>query len=340
MYLNEKQKGSLWLGILLFVSVGLYPPWKELGSSTPEQFAPIWQAPQIQNRTVELDYGRLSIMWTMVAVITFGLLVSNQAKPDGTGSQRTDGARTAGAETEGEGTNGARTAGAGTEGARTNGARTDGARDSGGERQSVGAVQARARAAGAIESAGEEDEGAAEKDRLTLHFPDRSVGDLLIESEDDPDFLDWFAEAAGRVNVPEGRRLQLEMNKEHLCDLSFVASMGSKEARAAIYSIDMSGCRIDEESLKQLRLISELEELDLSETDISDKGVAQLKQLKTLRKLWLDGTKISADAAAELEELKSLTKLSLAETPLTGAHIKIIEEKLPQCEVIEDTGKS
>lgn len=234
---------------------------------------------------MELDYGRLAVMWIMAAVVTFGLIVSHQTRTEEKKEPR--------------------------------------------------------REALVEESPPDEPGKAAQpgkKAGLALSFPERSVGSLLVESDDDEEYLDLFHEARGRVPVEKGQRLQLEFDKDDDLSLAFLSSLGSKEAKSTIYSVDLSGCRVEDDDLRHLRLLPALEELDLSDTGVTDAGLEHLKELSGLQKLWLDGTKVSASAADALSELSDLTKLSVSQNLVLD--IKSIEEKLPACKVVSDEGNS
>ena len=69
--MNKKQKIVLWVGIALFVLVGLNPHY-------PRQRSRIAPAPVRKTKLSwgPKDPGRLFCYWTMIAVVTGGLLVT------------------------------------------------------------------------------------------------------------------------------------------------------------------------------------------------------------------------------------------------------------------------
>lgn len=94
--MNRKQKTVLWLGIIAFVLMGLFPPWfysinvQGLKSRRNTGYKSILSAPEAigEGRFQELiganiDFSRLAVQWAMVAVITGGFIVSlkNSRKP-------------------------------------------------------------------------------------------------------------------------------------------------------------------------------------------------------------------------------------------------------------------
>jgi len=87
--MNRKQKAFLWLGIVAFVLMGLFPPWfysinvQGLKSRTNVSYKSILSTPEAkgEGRFQELiganiDFSRLIVQWAMVAVITGGFIVS------------------------------------------------------------------------------------------------------------------------------------------------------------------------------------------------------------------------------------------------------------------------
>jgi hypothetical protein len=77
----------------------------------------------------------------------------------------------------------------------------------------------------------------------------------------------------------------------------------------------------------------QLETLDLSGTRITDVGLRQLRGLSRLRKLKLSGTKINDAAILHLARLSSLEVLTLQSTHITNEGMQKLRLALPNCKV-------
>ena len=81
--MNWKQKICLWIGIVVIVMMGLFPPWMATAPGEGnyvaggygfilfprDQFGEsLWLA--------RIDFGQLAAQWAMVAVVTGGLIVT------------------------------------------------------------------------------------------------------------------------------------------------------------------------------------------------------------------------------------------------------------------------
>ncbi len=79
--MNRKQIIILWVGIAIFVLMGLFPPWVvyEQGHlyflHKLTLFSPIRT-----NNGSRIDVPRLCVQWAMVAVVTSGLLITLKDK--------------------------------------------------------------------------------------------------------------------------------------------------------------------------------------------------------------------------------------------------------------------
>lgn len=81
---------ALWLGILVIVGMGIYPPWKmtfsvsqsdgSMKTVRPFGYAPLWQPPSQPGEKEwaywgrSIDYNRLGLQWGLVALVTAGLM--------------------------------------------------------------------------------------------------------------------------------------------------------------------------------------------------------------------------------------------------------------------------
>jgi hypothetical protein len=161
-----------------------------------------------------------------------------------------------------------------------------------------------------------------EEEVRRLRFREQAIGDVLIESEDDPDYWDVVAEAKGVVEIRRPGRLQLELRKEGSLDLGVLGRPEMTE----ISSVDASGSQITDEDVVFIASLKNLQELDLSNTQVTNASLKHVARLKSLEKLWLDETKVTADGLAVLKEMPNLTKVSLAGTEVSDSSIINLKE--------------
>jgi hypothetical protein len=169
----------------------------------------------------------------------------------------------------------------------------------------------------------------------SIKFPENSLGEVLVESEDDPDYWEGLGEARGTVKIPSGSNVQLEVRKEKPMNL-----VGLKDLDAhALQSIDFSESEVEDDDMQYLLHFSKLYEVDLSHTAISDEGIEQLVKLHSLKKIWLDNTKVTDAALEKLKALQGLTKVSLTGTDIAESSIREAKEAFPKnCEIIMASG--
>lgn len=164
---------------------------------------------------------------------------------------------------------------------------------------------------------------------VVLRFPEKSIGEVLLESADDPEYWESHAPARGGVEVPAGARVQLELPGG--TDLGCLA----RPEMSAIVSIDASNSKLNDDDLYCISALHNLQELDLSNTKVTDYGVKALAGMVSLQKIWLDGTKVTAESVETLKSLPALRKVSLAETSVDDSQvISLKEERQGQCEVV------
>ncbi len=209
-------------------------------------------------------------------------------------------------------------------------------------------ITTRSARASAEAQPGELDQRQSEKDkggrRITsvaeheLQFPEgSSIGELLREAEDDPEYWQFLATAKGRVKVPASDRLQLELNKTRPVDLSALAKLPAD----SFYSLDLSGSHVVDSDLANIVRFTELYELDLSDTAVTDEAVKHLITLKKLRKLWLDNTKVTERGIEDLRSLANLAKLSLVGSKINSSQIQVLKTKFSQhCELVGNEDKA
>ncbi len=90
--MNKKQLKCLWLGVIIIVLMGLYPPW--YFPSTRDGFKVRLPAGYKLMLTTEkgarVDITRLYVQWVMVGVITGGLIYTFKDKPKDTEKEGTE----------------------------------------------------------------------------------------------------------------------------------------------------------------------------------------------------------------------------------------------------------
>ncbi|MDQ5968187.1 MAG: hypothetical protein QG625_4344 [Cyanobacteriota bacterium erpe_2018_sw_39hr_WHONDRS-SW48-000098_B_bin.30] len=161
---------------------------------------------------------------------------------------------------------------------------------------------------------------------LTVELPgEHGLGDILVESEDDPDYWEPLCRAQGSFYLPKGKKLQLEIAKDRRVDLSLLKRIPT----GLLFSIDASGSKITDEDAKKLSAVSGLKELDLSGTPISSTAVEALKNMGALEKLWLDNTLVDDNCVPSLIALNHLKKLSLEGTKLNALALESLKKDLP-----------
>ena len=296
--LNSRQLASLWGGIAAIALMGLMPPWREAaGLGQPLTYAPIFNPP-ISATGVNIDYGRLSVQWLIAIAVTGGLLASYQKIAQSGSSVKTS---------------------------------DDDAAASAG-------VKADISRPGKDYKAHPEDGStqAGLKKVRTLAFPAQSIGELLVESDDDQEYWEFFAHAAGSVAVPFNRRVQLELDKSGNKNISHLSGLPAD----AFYSLDFSGSEVLDADLKHVAHFTELRELDLSDTSVTDLGIKSLSGLSKLKKVWLDNTEVTDKGLEDLSNHREIEKISLIgthiDTPVAQSLLKIFPGK---CElVLEENG--
>ena len=85
--MNRKQVICLWIGIIVIVLLGLYPPWMIIiESQVRGDSGFIGKGRHFMlhqyNKQWQIDTSRLGVQWIIVAVITGGLVVTFSGKKD------------------------------------------------------------------------------------------------------------------------------------------------------------------------------------------------------------------------------------------------------------------
>ncbi|MBU6450641.1 MAG: hypothetical protein KGS72_02605 [Cyanobacteria bacterium REEB67] len=321
--LSDRQKFGLMLGLAAICAIAVFPPWRQFGvQEIPLGYAPIF-APPIATMAgagrIDLDTSRLTLEIIVASIVTFGLLVVGGG--GGGGSAR------------------------GVQGAAPGGfmARLAEAREAMLAAQQLQMQQAQARqtaqkatapAAAAAAAAGAmgKVESAPVDSRFTrVELPaNYYIGEFLVESDDDADYWEALAPAKGTIDLPKGKKIQLELAKDIRVDLTVLSAIPA----GVLYSIDASECKLTDDDVTKLTAISGLKELDLAGTPITSSSVSNLRGLSRLERLWLDRTLINDECVPALGSLSKLKKLSLTETKLNDLALESLRKDLADCEVV------
>lgn len=177
----------------------------------------------------------------------------------------------------------------------------------------------------------------------TIHFPeDHPLGRLSFQ-----DSLGWWhtlGPAMGIVQVPAGKRLQLEIDLRptetaveelasilsrpggfepndvlaiHISKLDKEADLKHIEKLKEIDVLTFEGSWVRDEELEHLKALESLQSVNLRGSPVSDVGLRHLGDCRSLRILWLGGTKITDQGVRHLISLRSLELLDLSVTQLT-----------------------
>jgi hypothetical protein len=299
--LNENQKMFLWLGILGIVVTGLYPPWKFINES-PASLGFLYSPPSVVGGLpVKLDITRLMVEWSLVGFITVGLIATAQKAPA----------------------------------KNQNASETEATPKPSAKQEPPRLISNSGAKEASTPTTNEATNMASAVVLKSVKFPDKTLGEVLVESQDDPDYWEGIGEARGIVKIPFGSKVQLEVRKEKPLNLA-----GLKELDPhALQSIDFSDSQVEDADLAYLLQFDSLYEVDLSHTSISDEGVEELVKVASIKKIWLDNTKITDASLDKLKALQNLNKLSLTGTDISESSVKSLKDAFPKnCEIIMASG--
>ena len=192
-----------------------------------------------------------------------------------------------------------------------------------------------------LKNASENDFGAVTdaQDNQTLRFPeDRAVGVVYSRPEKDSGFGfrdDWYgnwqqvARARGKVSLPVGHHIRLDVAKAASRDLNFLDDLDP----GVVESLFLEGTDVNDEQLKHIGHLTSLRFLDLSQTRISDRGFQHLANLRKLQRLDLSahsvnrmGFGVGDGAMAVVAKLPALETISLRLTKVTNRGLPLLAE--------------
>lgn len=271
--------------------IGIYPPWKEYGAvESPLGFASIFSPPSLSREAMSRGVTRVDIDFSRLSVELFLGLATAAVLVVSAGSKDARGGR---------------------------------------ETKSFASspTSLNANAASGAASAGFSEKAKSVPANMVLvDLPEgESLGEILVESADDPDYWEPLCQAKGQVLLPRGRKFQLELAKDRRVDTGLLKRFPT----GYLFSIDGSDAKLTDDDAEKLAMVQGLKELDLSGTPISSKAVEKLRSLKSLEKLWLDNTLIDDASVPFLISLGELKKLSLQGTSLNDLSKESLKKDLP-----------
>lgn len=301
--MNSTQKMVFLIGVIAIAWMGMYPPWKEAGPrGLPKDYGAIYAPPKVSNpeKGLEIDFARLLLQIGVAAILTGGLITASSTQKEEDHSKAPFGKSIFEKAIET---------------ANQESGRKEEEDDEDDEDEVINAV---------------EKTESPLKNTIQFNFPKGVVyGEFLVEADDDPDSWEWYADAAGKVNLPIDKPVQLEIVKKENVDLSFLTLLKEN----TLHSIDLTNCKLNDWELANLSKLKGLKELDLTGTNISSEAISYVDQLESLEKLWLDGTKVDDQSIASLEKLNGLKKLSIKKTEISKDGIEKIKSSLENCVV-------
>ena len=175
----------------------------------------------------------------------------------------------------------------------------------------------------------------AKRDRRIVQFPEaRSMGTLYVR---DPGAEDWYmdveelGEARGRVAVPKGKELKLEVSEEAAQDLSPLAKLRPDDLQmvgfwfkktkvgslaplanlTGLRALNLQNARFNCEDFSYLTGMTKLEVLRLGDHQLTDESLRHIGKLSSLKSLALWSTGIGDEGLKHLQDLRNLTFLAL-----------------------------
>ena len=100
-----------------------------------------------------------------------------------------------------------------------------------------------------------------------------------------------------------------------------------------ILGLDLSGSKINDDSLQEVAKLENLVGLNLNGTQITGEGLKALVKLQRLEELALNSTQITDVSLKELAKLKKIKVLGLFRTKVTRAGVTELKKALPNCNI-------
>ena len=189
-----------------------------------------------------------------------------------------------------------------------------------------------------IKSCYDSNSTAAEMAGRTVCFPsEKSMGILFLRKDGSDSFLDWhrYGEAIGRVTIPAGKSLRLDVPESSADTLSPLQKLQTNDLQALFLH------RAKDAELLSIHGLAGLAELYLSGSGITNAGLASIQGLKGLHRLYLYDTLVTDTGLEGLKTLTGLNYLTLSGSKVTDTGLNKLRETLPGCRVslLQSRGK-
>ncbi|APZ94317.1 hypothetical protein [Fuerstiella marisgermanici] len=106
----------------------------------------------------------------------------------------------------------------------------------------------------------------------------------------------------------------------------------------SLQSLKLKGTAITDDGVQHIAALDKLKILDLGRTQISDAALTSLRGLTELNYLLLHHTKVTDAGVIQLKPLTKLRGLNLIDSQVTTKGLSRLEEDLPHCLVVSQTG--
>lgn len=159
-------------------------------------------------------------------------------------------------------------------------------------------------------------------------------------------FLAWVAQPISEYNRQQRTIARLEAlgakvalygvaTKEPSIRLNLVRALGYHCNRYRCFSIDLSGCPVDDEDLLLLEELPHLHRLSLNGTDVTDAGLEVVSRLSTLHELDLSHTAVTDEGVGKLASVSGLVWLDVRGADVSYAALEGLDACLPRARFAE-----
>ena len=160
-----------------------------------------------------------------------------------------------------------------------------------------------------------------------LQFPDESVGEISSRpassggfgySLDSAAWEGWehLGPARGKVTIPEGHLVRLQLNRFGAHDLSWVDALGSND----IAQLIASRTELDDQGFAKLTRLSGLHHLDVGSNNLTVAIADSVAGFRELRYLWLSHMpEVSDELMPAVAAMPNLTQVGVWSTSVTDS---------------------
>jgi hypothetical protein len=103
-----------------------------------------------------------------------------------------------------------------------------------------------------------------------------------------------------------------------------------------VETVDLTGTKITDAGLENLKSLSQLQSLVLWATKVTDSGLESVKGSSHLKQLILMGTDITDNGLESIRDLGQLERLELSGTHVTAEGIMRLKSALPNCNIFSN----